>query len=378
MITSREEHDQASDVPKSERAAWPFIIGVPRSGTTLLRLMLDSHPEVAIPPESHFFHDLFRREVATISRADFYALVTQHFTWGDFCTDDADFDYALTAVVPFSVADGLRVLYRLYAARFGKPRWGEKTPDYGLIMPEIAALLPEAHFVHIIRDGRDVALSREPLWFGPGTDIAAQAEDWMQWIRRVRNFGQQSNRYLEVRYEALVIATEETLRQVCNFLHLPFRHEMLNYHLVANDRLAELKGWKEEDVTAEQLRSIQEFTSHPPKPERASRWKQEMPAEKLRAFESVVGPFLAELGYELSEGNRAANETFAGAHLMTGLRRKGGRQSVSALLLTHDIPDEAMPWLLQLKSVVDEFVVLVDSQLATARTDPAPPSWGAE
>ena len=367
MATLHDEHrEQSTDRPPP--VAWPFIIGVPRSGTTLLRLMLDSHPEVAIPPESHFFHELVGRDLAAMSRAEFYGLITQHFTWRDFCIDDVAFDRALDGVDPFSVADGLRALYRLYAARFGKARWGEKTPDYGLLMPEIAALLPEARFVHLIRDGRDVALSRQSLWFGPGTDIAAQAEDWMLWIRRVRNFGAGSEHYLEIRYEALVTSSDETLREVCRFLQLPFRKEMLSYHAVADARLAELKGWKTENVTADQLRGIQELTARPPTPDRIDRWKREMPPEALRAFEDVAGPFLTELGYEVAAGDRSGIGAVAAASLFNGVRRTGARPTVSALLLTHDIPDEAIPWLMQLRAVVDEFVVLVDSQLASERT----------
>jgi hypothetical protein len=350
-------------------APWPFIVGVPRSGTTLLRLMLDAHPEMAIPPESHFFQELFRRDVTAMSLEEFHELITGYFTWRDFALDESSFDRALQALAPFSVADGLRALYRLYAARFGKVRWGEKTPDYGMIMPEIAQLLPEAHFIHIIRDGRDVALSRRPLWFGPGTDIAAQAEDWLRWIQRARSFGRSSDKYLEIRYEALVTSPTETLQQVCEFLSLPYREEMLTYHEVANERLSELKGWEQEDVTADQLRSIQELTTRPLTTERVFRWEREMQLDEVRVFEDVAGPVLEELGYRVGAADTSAAGTEKpAATLIPGVRRATATPSVSGLLLTHDIPDQAMPWLLGLKAVVDEFVILVDSQVANEQT----------
>ncbi len=190
----------------------------------------------------------------------------------------------------------------------------------------------------------------------------------MLWIRRVRNFREESEHYLEIRYEALVTSPEETLRVVCNFLQLPFRKEMLSYHAVAEQRLAELKGWDEEHVTADQLRSIQGLTAHPPTPDRINRWKREMPPEALRAFEDVAGAFLEELGYEVAAKEGAGTGGLTAASLLNGLRRTGAQATVSALLLTHDIPDEAIPWLTQLRAVVDEFVVLVDSQLASERT----------
>jgi len=84
----------------------PIIVGAPRPGTTLLRFMLDTHPEMAIPPETGFL------------------ALFPHF-------------------------------YQLYASRFAKPRWGDKTPSYCHHMQNIEEVLPEAHFIHIIRDGRD-------------------------------------------------------------------------------------------------------------------------------------------------------------------------------------------------------------------------------
>jgi hypothetical protein len=326
--------------------------------------MLDSHPELAIPSESHFFHDIVRGgKLEQISKEQFFELIIGYFTWADFSLDERDLKRVLDAIIPFSLANGLRAFYHLYAGRFGKTRWGEKTPDYGMIMPEIAALLPEAHFVHIIRDGRDVALSRRPLWFGPGSDIAAQAEDWVRWILAARSFGRTCNRYLEIRYEALVASAAETLQHVCDFLHLAYRDEMLNYHAVADKRLAELKGWQQEHVTADQLRGIQELTASPPTTERSHRWKREMQADEVRTFEDIAGPVLEELGYEVAaDGARGSNR--GAASLARAIRRTNKHYSVSGLLLTHHITDEAMPWLLELRALVDEFVVLVDTQLA--------------
>ena len=114
------------------------------------------------------------------------------------------FRAALQAIEPFTVADGLRAFYQLYAARFGKSRWGDKTPLYCMHVQSIAALLPEAHFVHIIRDGRDVALSLRPMWFAPGRDIETLAAHWRQCVTTGREQGSRCRHYLEVRYDQLV------------------------------------------------------------------------------------------------------------------------------------------------------------------------------
>jgi hypothetical protein len=341
-----------------------FIVGAPRSGTTLLRMMLDSHPEMAIPPESHFYFELLKKEAGgNFGREQFFEFLTGFFTWADFEIERATFRAVLARVEPFTIPDGVRAFYATYAGKFEKSRWGEKTPDYGNIMPQIEALLPEARFVHIIRDGRDVALSKRHLWFGPGDSILAQAEDWTQWIMRARGAGARCRHYCEVRYEELLTAPEKVLRQVSDFLQLPFRPEMLAYHETAGARLEALKGWKELDLSGEKLRSVLQLTTEPPRLDRIARWKRELPAAELQLFEEIAGPLLAELGYELG----AAVE--ANAQPTPPPRRTTSTTSVSALLLTDGITDEALPWFLRAREQVDEFVVWIDTQKAPPGTE---------
>lgn len=292
----------ASDGPRSGHpiAPMPFIVGCPRSGTTLLRLMLDAHPELAIPSETHFLFAFAEHECReAISAEDLYRTVVSHFTWRDFGLESAAFRAALKEVEPFNVTTGLRTFYRLYAARFGKTRWGEKTPDYGAVMPQLEAIFPEARFIHIIRDGRDVALSKRHLWFGPGNDVQALADDWVQWIVRARNLASRCTHYMEVQYEDLVTDTEMVLRTVCEFIELPFDVRMLRYYEHADDRAAELKGWPELGLSAEKLRSLGELTKLPPQINRTGRWRSEMTPGERGSFEDVAGALLLKLGYEL-------------------------------------------------------------------------------
>jgi hypothetical protein len=110
----------------------PFVVGVPRSGTTLLRLMLDAHPELAIPPETGFFPWITTIDGTARGAADeFVQRLMASPTWVDFHLDAGALRDALAALPGFSVAEGLRCFYRLYAARFGKRRWGDKTPVHG-------------------------------------------------------------------------------------------------------------------------------------------------------------------------------------------------------------------------------------------------------
>src|SRR5207248_810105 len=160
----------------------PFIVGAGRSGTTLLRMMLDAHPELAIPPETHFIPPLKQLwdESPQPGDAVIDALL-EHQSWADFDIDPDRFRARLESSGAANLTDVLRAFYSMYAEQKGKSRWGDKTPLYVMAMPTIAELLPEAHFIHMIRDGRDVALSVRPLWFGPNS--IEEAAVW--WQRRI-------------------------------------------------------------------------------------------------------------------------------------------------------------------------------------------------
>jgi hypothetical protein len=278
--------------------AAPFIVGVGRSGTTLLRLMLDAHPEVAIPTETHFLSAL----PPAPTREEFLRIVTEADTWPNLVLDKTEFVAAVTALEPFSATAGLRCFFRSYAALFGKPRWGDKTPIYRTAMTAIQAMLPEARFIHIIRDGRDAALSYRGLWFGPGDDIAVQARFWVDQIAAARAQAPALPHYREVRFEDLVAAPEPSLRGLCDYLALRFDPAMLDYHRHAADRLAEFRQvFGPPNVALPDLDgflAIHSLTRHPPDAGRIGRWRSEMPEADQRRYEAIAGPLLRELGYE--------------------------------------------------------------------------------
>ena len=170
-------------------------------------------------------------------------LVTHTPNWQDVALDERDYLEALTSLHPYSVSEGLRAFYRLYAGKFGKPRWGEKTPANLERLRAIAHILPEAHFIHIIRDGRDVALSLREMWFAPGRDLTTLARYWRDRILQARREAERNLRYLEIRYEDLIANPERTLRDVCAFVDLSFDTRMLRYHETARQRLDEVTTW---------------------------------------------------------------------------------------------------------------------------------------
>jgi hypothetical protein len=295
----------------------PFIVGVGRSGTTLLRMMLDAHREMAIPPETYFVpHLIAACARPRVSPEDVVATATgdEHRRWPDLDIPEERYLERLRALPRLNGADAVRAVFELYAANAGKPRWGDKTPDYVKRMPQIKRALPEARFIHVIRDGRDVMLStyrRRAQRGRPLKPTGSMARRWRNQINRARHDSRQAGDYLEIRYEDLVTDTEPVLCRVCEFIELEFDPVMLRYYERAHERLKEMErempasGERPARPSWERLEA-HALTTKPPSRDRIEVWREEMSVEDRSKFEQVAGKLLSELGYTL-EGDEGAS-----------------------------------------------------------------------
>jgi len=285
----------------------PFIVGVARSGTTLLRLMLDAHPELAIPPETHFIPKLIKACDEGDPHDRVFELLTTHRRWPDYQLDGGELRERLDRIQPLTAGDALRAFYGLYAEGQGKPRWGDKSPSYVRKMRRVASALPEARFVHLVRDGRDVALSQVEVDFGPD-EVSEAAREWANGIGKARRQARRLRHYMELRYEDLVADPEPALRRVCEFVELPWDESMLDYHAGARDRMAEVTRDFDRGggpaIPAAVRASRHTRVAEPPQRERAGRWRADMSASDREAFEAIGGDLLVELGYEVGEPAR--------------------------------------------------------------------------
>ncbi len=292
----------------------PFVCGVTRSGTTLLRLMLDSHPEVAIPGETHWVPKVIKAaERSKKSAKDYADTIIDHKRWGDFHLDGDELRSRIEQIDPPNVADVIRTFYMLYAAREGKTRYGDKTPGYIMEMRRIERVLPEARFIHIIRDGRDVSLSHMRMNWGPET-FEQSARLWRNRIRRTRKMARTTKHYMEIHFEDLVSDTEGVLRRVCEFIELEFDPVMLDYHERAEGRLAEkareLPRKNRPNQPAEARLASHRLAKEPPRSDRIGMWRERMTPEQIVEYEAIAGDMLTILGYELTteEGRARAAE----------------------------------------------------------------------
>lgn len=275
-----------------------FIVGCPRSGTTLLRFMLASHPRLWIPEESGFLPFLKAPPDRPLEGRELHraALRVAALNRGWQTAVDNLFEVAPPARATLGeLVDGL---YRFRMAGSGAERWGDKTPLYVLHLPAIAAIFPAAQFLHVIRDGRDVAVSIAQTWGGelPGRLYLGEIcslEWWAEVVRRGRISGAAlgEGRYLEVRYEALVEHSAECLGEICRFLDEKFEPAMLQPERLARERRATGgHGGVRSPISAA----------------RVGRWRREMSPHGRRAAEELVGALLDELGYHREHEQPAA------------------------------------------------------------------------
>lgn len=280
---------------------FPFIVGCGRSGTTLLRAMFDSHPELAVPPETYFVAGLLPRRRAYergdgFDAASFTSDVVRYPRFAEWGFEAPDVRAVLHGSRSYAAA--VRSLYALYAGRDGKTRYADKTPKNVRRMPSLASMFPEARFIHLIRDGRDVALSLREMPWGPSS-VAGAAVHWRRNVEKGRRGGARlgPGRYLEVRYEALVADPEAVLRSLCNFVDLEYQERMLRYH----ERPIE-------DFSGTARRSIHMRLSLPPTLG-LREWRIQMPPQDIVTFERYAGDLLGRLGYERRHPNFGISPT---------------------------------------------------------------------
>ncbi|MFQ5535034.1 MAG: sulfotransferase [Sphingomonadales bacterium] len=268
-----------------------FIVGAARSGTTLVRLMLNEHRRVTIPRESWFLSDLMDKlpigcplSPAQVGQA--YSLIVGHERWKDWDIPNGALLDALTGLTEPRLDQLVEAVFQLVATEDSGPRWGDKTPEYVREITRLHRLFPEAKFIHVIRDGRDVSISlRKTKW--RGSSVRATACFWRDYVLA----GMQQGRglpdrlYLEVAYEDIVTSPEDELTRICEFLSLPFDPKMMDFHQQAHRNIA---AWEKD---------IHRKTTRPPRPSDVQRWKREMSAFEVLVFESVTAAAMDRANY---------------------------------------------------------------------------------
>jgi len=283
-----------------------FIIGNPRSGTTLLRLIINAHSHFCVPPECGFIQWLFSTYkqwnnswCRNNSKVDQFLVDLANCrkieTWN---LDMVELKDRILTHEPASYADLCNTVLAQYMAQ-EKPaaiRWGDKNNYYIQHTDTLRRIFPKARFLCIVRDGRDVACSYRELIkrankssaYYPNlpADISEIAKEWTINNQVIRNLTA-SEKVSWVRYEDLVSTPKDTIQAICSFLEVPFESRMLAFHTEkAASEPAEMLAWKEKTQSA--------ITSS-----QTQRYKKDLSEKEVLTFEKYAGDFLNYFGYSL-------------------------------------------------------------------------------
>ena len=269
-----------------------FIFGAARSGTSLVSRIIDGHPEIAVPYESriyssfyadrHLYGDLGVAENRRRLIRDILATRAMK-KWVPQVNEAS----AAAAVARPDFAGVMAGIVRSWIAsrQDGASRWGEKSPQHVFCWREILRDFPDAQVIHVVRDGRDVAMSLKKARFGPKHYyfIARYWSNYLQ-VAETARAHLPDDRFFELRYEQLLTDTLPVLESVCSFLGVEFDDRMLAYH--QTEAL-----YRTDKRNLANLRKPLILTN-------ANKWQREMRRTDLEVFESVAEQSLRKFGYE--------------------------------------------------------------------------------
>ncbi len=269
-----------------------FVVGTPRSGTTLLASMLGAHPRIDCGPETLFLTRLEAADApALLDPADWpkratdfvMSLHLQDASVAELYGRDRAAVRACLATRRPSIAAMLESLTAARAAVHGKPRWAEKTPRHLLSLPAIRAAWPDAQIVRVVRDPRDVALSASRVPFADQSVVVNLCLCARQ-DRIARGFFAADSNSHALRFEDLLADPQPVLERLCSFLGESYDPQMVTRPDAANGLAASHEWWKRK-------------AADPLDPSRAGAWKADMGEAQQRVASLVCREQLEAFGY---------------------------------------------------------------------------------
>ena len=249
-----------------------FIIGTQGSGSTLLRLMLDSHEQIAIPQETGFMRAYNAHQWIPFKWSG--RNWAKRLGWSR-----EELDEELAAFYDR--------LFRRYAEGLGKRRWGDKTPYHTFHVDNMARMFPDAVFIAIIRHPAATVASNRSRF---GHSLKRTTLQYFRYNKEIaRQSAQRPDRIAVLRYEELVLRPEPALRQLLDWLGEPWSDSVLSHHEVQPGRggRLEVEGRNRRD--------------DPVDPSRIAKWERTLDASTRATVERELGRIGEFYGYSMSD-----------------------------------------------------------------------------
>lgn len=276
-----------------------FIVGASRSGTTMMRLLLNAHPRIGVPKEMAYFEYcaiagvLDTWQSPRFPRGNYADFVRGYLKRRRIALEGMDPDALAEAILadPMKTLERpIRIILDAWARKEGKAVWGEKTPKNLFYVDKIYEIMPDARFIYIVRDPRAVvnSMNRFARFVD---DSVLNAFNWLQAAEYGYNLFVESvpaEKRLELKYENLVTDVEGTARQICAFLDQPYDDEMLAFYLKSRGELHPNAG---------QLGGVNTLT-RPISTVSVDKWRDQLAARDISLVEAVCADAMAVHGYE--------------------------------------------------------------------------------
>ncbi|HEY9202187.1 MAG TPA: sulfotransferase [Gammaproteobacteria bacterium] len=263
-----------------------FIGGFMRSGTTLLRYLLDSHPNISCGPETVRFIPELRQYIDNVLCSEVFVETLDNFNLTE------------KAFLNLAARDPIASFFSPFCEANDKKRWATKTPSNILHFDFLGRLFPDAHFIHVIRDGRDCLCSLNNVdWWGeplknPVT-FYNTAKRWAEYVETGREHGKNLN-YMEITYEDLTASPKQVLAKILSFIGEDWDDALLSH---------EKREYKHEV----RVDSRNKDGAARPITRQESKWKSKFTEKQSRRFSTIAGKLLEELGYDITPGHFVKN-----------------------------------------------------------------------
>lgn len=286
-----------------------FIIGTQRSGTTLLRLILNSHSQIAIPRESAFLMPFLKKKYVNYSIAGktIKAFCDHIVTILEFKSTYIDGNYA-DFLLSFSqkekilIRDLIDELFSCYCKKEGKSIWGNKTPSFFRKIDILYKLFPDAKFIHIVRDGRDVFDSWRKM--RPSmNNVSFVALDWSYKLFRIEKSFRKIpvDNKITIRYEDLLCSPEKTIKCICSVIEVEYEPKMLDFYKSSHQHT---------------IPHHSELIFKPLDKGNTAKWKKRLTSREISIFNLLAGHYLRKYNYEIEKGRMSMSDI---AFMLKGL-----------------------------------------------------------
>jgi len=279
-----------------------FIIGRPRSGTTLLATLLDAHPNIILPFECPVILNLYPKygKIKNWKPHQIVAFLNDLKQLRKFNHWNIDIEEIRKKIYEYGQIENfqtiIKCVYSCFPSFFRKEKilyLGDKNPIYSLYFKKIFRIFPEARYIHLLRDYRDNILSVKKLDFeAPLTSIIASRWKFANSIVHKMSI-KYPTQFYTIRYENLIENPETEIKNINHFLGIEYQASVLNFHLTIEERI--------KSMNTKDAEMFKKFHSNLLKPINVSKsgvWKTEMSEKDIKLADLIAGKWASRFNYQ--------------------------------------------------------------------------------